>query len=61
VVFPDFDWTSPNLAKFWKGALTSFYDMLGTVADGLWTDMNEVASFCDGSCGTGANLRWVAV
>jgi hypothetical protein len=41
--------------------LTSFDDMLGTVADGLWTDMNEVASFCDGSCGTGANLRWVAV
>ncbi|PBK65167.1 hypothetical protein ARMSODRAFT_978575 [Armillaria solidipes] len=32
------------------------YSLEGVQYDGIWLDMNEASSFCDGSYGTGANL-----
>mmetsp|Transcript_38321 Transcript_38321/g.75440 ORF Transcript_38321/g.75440 Transcript_38321/m.75440 type:complete len:998 (-) Transcript_38321:211-3204(-) len=42
------DWTHPNTSVYWTQFVTQFHQDLGM--DGLWTDMNEVASFCDGRC-----------
>jgi len=46
VMFPD--WTHPNTTQYWFDHLKAFHDQIAI--DGLWTDMNEVASFCDGRC-----------
>ena len=45
-VFPD--WKHPNASRFWTAQVASFLAELPV--DGLWTDMNEVANFCDGRC-----------
>lgn len=42
------DWTHPNASAYWNFHIQNFYDAVAI--DGLWTDMNEVASFCDGRC-----------
>ncbi|KAJ2711039.1 hypothetical protein H4R19_003445 [Coemansia spiralis] len=47
--FPD--WFAPNVSRWWAGELNRFLDALPV--DGLWIDMNEAASFCTGSCGSG--------
>ncbi|KAI8971501.1 alpha glucosidase [Mycotypha africana] len=47
--FPD--WWHPNASAYWEKEIGDFVDMLGV--DGLWIDMNEPASFCLGSCGSG--------
>ncbi|PSR99298.1 hypothetical protein PHLCEN_2v4157 [Hermanssonia centrifuga] len=52
-VFPD--WFSENAQKYWTEALTNWSNS-GIEFSGIWLDMNEASSFCDGSCGTGANL-----
>ncbi|CAH7689820.1 glycosyl hydrolases family 31-domain-containing protein [Phakopsora pachyrhizi] len=51
-VFPD--WFAKNSKKWWKSCLKEFKETQVDF-DGL-LDMNEPSSFCDGSCGTGANL-----
>ncbi|KAJ2490818.1 hypothetical protein IWW37_002818 [Coemansia sp. RSA 2050] len=48
-VFPD--WFAHNTSRWWSGELKRFFDQLPI--DGMWIDMNEAASFCTGSCGTG--------
>ena len=44
--FPD--WTHPNASRFWASQIQAFYARVPF--DGLWIDMNEIASFCDGHC-----------
>eukprot|EP01017_Pseudomicrothorax_dubius_P033412 TRINITY_DN4475_c0_g1_i5.p1 TRINITY_DN4475_c0_g1~~TRINITY_DN4475_c0_g1_i5.p1 ORF type:complete len:572 (+),score=92.43 TRINITY_DN4475_c0_g1_i5:38-1753(+) len=42
------DWTHPNATKYWSDMLTALHMILPF--DGLWIDMNEPSSFCDGEC-----------
>lgn len=46
-VFPD--WFAHNVDVWWKEALRN-WTSLGVEFSGLWLDMNEVKSFCDGHC-----------
>lgn len=46
-VFPD--WLAPNVQLWWKEALRN-WTTLGVEFSGLWLDMNEPKSFCDGQC-----------
>lgn len=48
-VFPD--WLAENTQDWWTDELSRFYK--DVEFDGIWIDMNEVSSFCVGSCGTG--------
>jgi len=48
-VFPD--WSAPNIQKWWNDEFIRWYK--DAPFDGIWLDMNEVSSFCVGSCGTG--------
>ncbi|KAG2204032.1 hypothetical protein INT47_007026 [Mucor saturninus] len=48
-VFPD--WWHPNATEYWTKEIVDWVSLIGL--DGLWIDMNEPASFCLGSCGTG--------
>ncbi|KAJ3552717.1 hypothetical protein NM688_g4009 [Phlebia brevispora] len=52
-VFPD--WFADNVQKYWTEAISNWSDH-GVEFSGIWLDMNEIASFCNGSCGTGADL-----
>ncbi|KAI0076562.1 hypothetical protein K474DRAFT_1755437, partial [Panus rudis PR-1116 ss-1] len=52
-VFPD--WFGNNTQRYWTEALRNWSES-GIEYSGIWLDMNEVSSFCEGSCGTGANL-----
>ncbi|KAH9836846.1 glycosyl hydrolases family 31-domain-containing protein [Rhodofomes roseus] len=52
-VFPD--WFSDNIEDYWTEALSN-WSQGGVEFSGIWLDMNEVSSFCNGSCGTGADL-----
>ncbi|KAI0652641.1 glycosyl hydrolases family 31-domain-containing protein [Trametes meyenii] len=52
-VFPD--WFADNTASYWAEALKNWSD-LGVEFSGIWLDMNEVSSFCVGSCGSTADL-----
>ncbi|KAF3902501.1 Alpha-glucosidase [Orbilia brochopaga] len=48
-VFPD--WSAPNVQKWWDNEYVQWYKEIPY--DGIWLDMNEVSSFCVGSCGSG--------
>jgi len=48
-VFPD--WMSKNAAAWWIKEMVEWYKEIPF--SGFWLDMNEVSSFCVGSCGTG--------
>ncbi|KAH9911573.1 glycosyl hydrolases family 31-domain-containing protein [Epithele typhae] len=52
-VFPD--WFANNTQGFWTEALRN-WSQPGVNYSGIWLDMNEVSSFCVGSCGDGADL-----
>ncbi|KAF5346403.1 hypothetical protein D9758_012755 [Tetrapyrgos nigripes] len=52
-VFPD--WFHNDTEQWWFEAMTNWSNG-GIEFSGIWLDMNEVSSFCEGSCGTGANL-----
>ncbi|KAI1790995.1 glycosyl hydrolases family 31-domain-containing protein [Ganoderma leucocontextum] len=52
-VFPD--WFAKNTEAVWAEALKNWSDS-GVAFSGIWLDMNEVSSFCTGSCGSGADL-----
>ncbi|KAH0542641.1 hypothetical protein FGG08_002964 [Glutinoglossum americanum] len=47
-VFPD--WLSKNAAQWWVDSITAWHKEIPF--DGIWIDMNEVSSFCIGSCGS---------
>ncbi|KAI8355100.1 alpha glucosidase [Choanephora cucurbitarum] len=47
--FPDF--MHPNISQYWSKEIKDWVNLIGL--DGLWIDMNEPASFCLGSCGSG--------
>merc|ERR1712241_175553 len=46
VHFPDF--TNPKAQEWWDSEIKRFHEQVAF--DGLWTDMNEPANFCDGRC-----------
>ncbi|CCG84334.1 protein of unknown function [Taphrina deformans PYCC 5710] len=48
--FPD--WLAENTTRWWYDSMENFTRDC-TSYDGIWLDMNEVSSFCVGSCGTG--------
>ncbi|EGN94287.1 glycoside hydrolase family 31 protein [Serpula lacrymans var. lacrymans S7.3] len=48
------DWFANNTQQWWSEALRNWSNY-GIEFSGIWLDMNEVSSFCNGSCGTGAN------
>jgi alpha-glucosidase len=45
-VFPD--WFAPNAQQYWTEVFAN-WSALGVEYDGIWLDMNEASSFCDGS------------
>lgn len=45
------DWQNPKASDFWANELVTYHKKIPY--DGVWIDMNEVSSFCVGSCGTG--------
>ncbi|KAJ7623867.1 glycosyl hydrolases family 31-domain-containing protein [Mycena polygramma] len=52
-VFPD--WFANNTLSWWTEALKN-WSAGGVEFSGIWLDMNEASSFCDGSCGTGIDI-----
>ncbi|CCM00566.1 uncharacterized protein FIBRA_02600 [Fibroporia radiculosa] len=52
-VFPD--WFANNTQAYWTEALRNWSNG-GIEFSGIWLDMNEATSFCNNSCGTGANM-----
>jgi alpha-glucosidase len=48
-VFPD--WSAKNTQKWWSKLYVDWFKEVPY--DGIWLDMNEVSSFCVGSCGSG--------
>eukprot|EP00735_Rhodelphis_limneticus_P006888 TRINITY_DN19356_c0_g1::TRINITY_DN19356_c0_g1_i1::g.7823::m.7823 TRINITY_DN19356_c0_g1::TRINITY_DN19356_c0_g1_i1::g.7823 ORF type:complete len:935 (+),score=274.27,sp/P70699/LYAG_MOUSE/38.43/0.0,Glyco_hydro_31/PF01055.21/6.2e-164,Gal_mutarotas_2/PF13802.1/1.3e-08 TRINITY_DN19356_c0_g1_i1:52-2805(+) len=46
VHFPDF--SNSNASQWWLNEIRNFHGIVPF--DGLWIDMNEAASFCDGRC-----------
>lgn len=48
-VYPD--WHNPKAGAFWANELVTWHKKIAF--DGIWIDMNEVSSFCVGSCGSG--------
>ena len=45
------DWQNPKAGEFWANELVTYHKKIPY--DGVWIDMNEISSFCVGSCGTG--------
>lgn len=48
-VFPD--WLSESAEAWWRNEFMVYHQNIHF--DGVWVDMSEVSSFCDGSCGSG--------
>ena len=48
-VFPD--WLTQSAHDWWRDTMVAYHKKIPI--DGAWIDMNEVSSFCIGSCGTG--------
>ena len=44
-----FNSVEADVVDFWTDELKSLHDSIPF--DGIWIDMNEASSFCDGSCG----------
>lgn len=44
------DWHYPAAGGWWADEITRFYQQIEF--DGIWIDMSELSSFCEGSCGT---------
>ncbi|KAF7304057.1 Glycoside hydrolase family 31 protein [Mycena indigotica] len=57
-VFPD--WFAPKALAWWTEALGN-WSKEGVEYSGIWLDMNEASSFCDGSCGTGIDISNTSV
>lgn len=48
------DFFSKDSANLWAQGLTDLHKLVPY--DGLWLDMNEIASFCNGECPEGINV-----
>ncbi|KAF4566163.1 hypothetical protein EYR36_011578 [Pleurotus pulmonarius] len=57
-VFPD--WFANNTERWWTDALRN-WTASGVEFAGIWLDMNEASSFCDGSCGTNTDISNTSV
>ncbi|KAG7095313.1 hypothetical protein E1B28_006078 [Marasmius oreades] len=57
-VFPD--WFGNSTQSWWTEALRNWSES-GVEYSGIWLDMNEPSSFCEGSCGTGQLLSKLQV
>ncbi|KAL0579089.1 hypothetical protein V5O48_002931 [Marasmius crinis-equi] len=57
-VFPD--WFANSTQAWWTEALGNWSES-GVEYSGIWLDMNEASSFCEGSCGTGQDLAALQV
>ncbi|KAF9269738.1 hypothetical protein L218DRAFT_1072524 [Marasmius fiardii PR-910] len=57
-VFPD--WLANSTESWWMEALGNWSES-GVEYSGIWLDMNEPSSFCEGSCGTGQLLSELKV
>ncbi|KZS93448.1 hypothetical protein SISNIDRAFT_507539 [Sistotremastrum niveocremeum HHB9708] len=57
-VFPD--WFANNTQSWWTEALRN-WTQHGVEFSGIWLDMNEASSFCDGSCGSGIDISNTSV
>eukprot|EP00672_Neobodo_designis_P020923 CAMPEP_0174830724 /NCGR_PEP_ID=MMETSP1114-20130205/2682_1 /TAXON_ID=312471 /ORGANISM="Neobodo designis, Strain CCAP 1951/1" /LENGTH=936 /DNA_ID=CAMNT_0016064527 /DNA_START=106 /DNA_END=2916 /DNA_ORIENTATION=+ len=55
-VFPDF--TSDRVGDWWKGQMVEYMQTKNIDLDGVWLDMNEVASFCQGQCDVPVGTPW---
>jgi len=47
-VFPD--WHTKSAEEWWQKTMAAWHEKIAF--DGIWIDMNEVSSFCVGSCGS---------
>ncbi|KAJ7680118.1 glycosyl hydrolases family 31-domain-containing protein [Mycena rosella] len=45
------NWLAPNTLAWWTEALKN-WSQTGVEFSGIWLDMNEISSFCEGSCGS---------
>jgi alpha-glucosidase len=45
------DWHHPKAVDWWINEFVEYYKNIKY--DGIWLDMNEISSFCVGSCGSG--------
>lgn len=54
-VFPD--WFANNTQRYWTEALRNWSNS-GVEFSGIWLDMNEASSFCDGSWYVHAQRFW---
>lgn len=52
-VFPDF--FHPEIRSFWNKNLRKLHEHMNF--SGVWLDMNEISSFCDGECGGNRNYN----
>nr|ALS55547.1 alpha-glucosidase [Phaffia rhodozyma] len=52
-VFPD--WFQNSTQDWWTEAFINYSQIVEF--DGIWIDMNEPSSFCEGSCGSSADLN----
>lgn len=53
--FPDF--TNPTIQGWWTSEIQKYFKD-HVELDGMWTDMNEIASFCGGSCPVTPGTPW---
>ncbi|EJD04630.1 uncharacterized protein FOMMEDRAFT_19850 [Fomitiporia mediterranea MF3/22] len=53
-VFPD--WFANNTVAWWTEAFKNWSTTGGVEFSGIWLDMNEPSSFCDGSCGSNRDI-----
>ncbi|KAF8996142.1 glycosyl hydrolases family 31-domain-containing protein [Cyathus striatus] len=57
-VFPD--WFKNTTQQWWTDAFRN-WSKAGIEFSGIWLDMNEASSFCDGSCGSGIDISNTSV
>eukprot|EP00742_Colponemidia_sp_Colp-10_P012649 GILJ01014233.1.p1 GENE.GILJ01014233.1~~GILJ01014233.1.p1 ORF type:complete len:850 (-),score=122.96 GILJ01014233.1:85-2298(-) len=53
--FPDF--TNPATTQWWTTEIQNYFQTQVQL-DGMWTDMNEISSFCGGSCPVQPGTPW---
>jgi len=49
------DWLHPDTLVYWLNQIQAFRDKV--TVDGIWLDMNEPASFCDGNYDVNENMN----